>query len=100
MLTTEEFKEKTIQEAIKAGVSLSRHCRNAWTGERIRSNIEAYRIVHWPALVSIAIRGSRPLLDFADVADLHQIIYLGRQDQHAWDAARWEKELRAYAEMR
>lgn len=99
-LTVDEKKEEFIQRAIKAGVNLSRHCRNAWTGERTRSCIEARRIIHWTALVAIAIRGSRPLIDFADVADLDKIIYLGRQDQHTWGAARWEKELRAYIEMK
>lgn len=100
MLTVEEKKEEFIQKAIKAGVSLSRHCRNCWTGERTSSCIEASRIVHWKSLVAIAIRGSRPLLGFADIADLHNIIYLGRQDQHSWNADRWEQELRAYVEMR
>lgn len=100
MLTVEEHKEQFIQKAIKAGVCLSRYCRNPWTGERIRPCIEAAKIVHWKALVSIGIRGSHPLLDFADVADLDKIIYLGRPDQHTWDAARWEKELRAYVEMK
>ena len=95
MLNTIERREELIQQAIKAGVTLSRFCRNCWTGERTRANIEAARIVHWMALLALAHRGERPLIDYADVADLHGIIYLGRADQHTWDARRWEKELRA-----
>ncbi len=96
MLMVIEHKEQTIQNAIKAGVSLSRHCRNCWTGERTRPCISAVKITHWTALVSIAINGrGKALLDFADVGELDKIIYLGRPDQHEWDATRWEQELRA-----
>ena len=97
--TPAEAKEEIIQKAIKAGVSLSRHCRNCWTGERTRGSIAAERIIHWPALVVIGTKGSRPLIDFADVADLKEI-YLGRPDQHTWNEERWENELRAYAEKK
>ncbi len=96
LLTVDELKEQTMKQAIEAGVMLSRYCRNCWTGERTRPCISAVKITHWTSLVSIAINGrGKALLDFADTADLHKIIYLGRPDQHTWNATRWEQELRA-----
>ena len=95
MMNNEELKEYTIQEMIKAGARFSRHLRNAWTGERLRSNLSASEFtgrVHYLQLIATLPIGS-PLIDWADVADLNQF-YMGTPDQHTWDAERWEKEIR------
>jgi hypothetical protein len=64
--------------------------RDPWTGERRRpylSTGEFYGRVQ--DLVIIAGLRGKPLLDYANVADLHGF-YLGTEDQHTWTEAKWE----------
>lgn len=96
MKTQDEIRKEQIEEMIKAGTYLSRHCRNCWTGERTRSNIPAreysYKLCRLQQLASLG-GGNSPLVDWAGTADLNHF-YLTKADQHTWDEARWEKEIR------
>ena len=95
-MTAEEASEHRIQRMVKVGTELSRYCRNPFTGERTRPCVEMRQLTDWHMLIHIAgLIGYRPLIDIADIADLRGIVYLGRADQHNWNAARWEKEIRA-----
>ena len=88
--------EDRIQRMVTVGTLLSRYCRNPCTGERTRPCVEMKQLADWPMLVHIAgLKSDRPLISIADIADLRGIVYLGRADQHSWNTARWEKEIRA-----
>lgn len=85
--------DKEIEGIAEFGAVVSRHCRNAWTGEQTRPSIECERVGHpWH-------RAGRQVLDFLrlieweDVADLNQI-RLGIPGQHAWRKADWERAIR------
>lgn len=93
--TEEEKREDFIKRLAESGARFSRHCRNCWTGERTRSQLNADEFsgrVRDLVILSGLCRGG-PLLDYANVADLHGF-YLGKEDQHTWDEARWEEEIR------
>lgn len=96
MMTNEEFKEYTIKEMAKAGATFSRHLRNCWTGEKMRSCLAAEEFsgkVKYLQLIATLPLGSPPI-DWANVADLNHF-YMGAPDQHTWSEERWEKEIRS-----
>ena len=96
--TETEKKEDFIKQLIKAGTLFSRQCRNCWTGERFRSYLRYEEFCgNQRHLIIIAGLKGKPLLDYANVADLHGF-YLGADDQHQWDEKRWEKEIRSRME--
>ena len=97
MLTITEKKEQDIRRAARAGAIFSRYCRNAWTGERTRPSLEVEKVTYWPYLAWVSKLGDKPLLAYENIADLHQF-RLGRPDQHTWDEARWEQEIRRIRE--
>ena len=93
--TKEEKQDDLIDRLATAGALLSRHCRNCWTGERTRSQINANEFtgsVRDLIIIASNLHG-KALIDYASGADLHGF-YLGASDQHTWDKARWEKEIR------
>jgi hypothetical protein len=93
--TEKEKREDFIKRLAKAGARLSRHCRNAWTGERTRTYLgvdEFTGRMKDLVIISGLCRGG-PLLDYANVADLHGF-YLGAEDQHTWSEDKWEEEIR------
>ena len=93
--TREEQREEFIQKLVQAGVRFSKHCRNCWTGERIRAYLPVEKFSgNYRHLICISsLPRGKALIDYANVADLHGF-YLGREDQHLWDAKKWEKEIR------
>jgi len=93
--TKEERKEDFIKRMAKAGATFSKHCRNSWTGDKTRTtlNLENFGGCRNDLLSILNLRGE-PLFDFSTTADLNTL-YLGCQDQHNWDQAQWEKEIRA-----
>jgi hypothetical protein len=92
--TVVEKREQDIKRAAIAGAMLSRYCRNSWTGERIRVMLEREKVQYANYLVAVSTLGDKPLLGYSNCAGL-DCFYLGRQDQHLWDAERWEAEIRA-----
>ena len=94
--TEEEKRDDAIDRLATAGALLSRHCRNCWTGERTRSGLSADGFTgrNTDLIIIASNLLGNPLIDYANVADLHEF-YLGTPDQHTWDKARWEKEIRA-----
>lgn len=93
--TKEEKREDFIKRLAKTGALLSRYCRNAWTSERTRSQLNVNEFGGRSRDLIIIARSlmGDPLIDYANVADLHGF-YLGKPDQHTWDVERWEKEIR------
>ena len=96
MFLKPEFKEVAIKEMAKAGASFSRHLRNPFTKECERVTIRIERFGGKTRFLQmLALIGDCPLVDISCCADLDGVVYMGRDGQHLWNEARWEKEIRA-----
>lgn len=93
--TEKEKREDFIKRLAESGARFSRHCRDCWTGERTRSQLNADEFSGRVRDLIVIARNliGDGLLDYANVADLHGF-YLGKPDQHTWDVDRWEEEIR------
>lgn len=82
---------ENIDTLIWVGATISRQCRNCWTGEQLYTRIPFGRVIaggmkHWLALEAIG------LLAVEDIADLRQI-GLVKIGQHSWSKEEWEKRI-------
>jgi hypothetical protein len=95
MLTVDELREQNIKGMAEAGAKFSRHCRNCWTGERIRTSLNVSEFTgrrkYLHMIISLPVGG--PLLDYSNTADL-DTYYTGKANQHTWSVERWEREIR------
>ncbi len=89
--------EETIKGIAKFGAQISRHCRNAWTGEQMRVSVECAKVGHPYHKAGRQILDYLGLIEWENVADLNQF-RLGVSGQHAWTARDWEQAIRFRAE--
>jgi len=87
---------KQIERLAEFGAVVSRHCRNAMTGEQIRVSISAANLTggHGGANEAIALE-FMGLMAYENVADLCQF-RLGKPGQHSWREVDWERAIRNF----
>ena len=88
-----QLTHEEIEGIAEFGAVVSRHCRNAWTGEQTRVSVECDRLGHPWHKAGKQVLDFLLLVEWEHVADLDQI-RLGIPGQHSWKKADWERAIR------
>ena len=85
--------DEEIKGMAEFGATISRWCRNSWTGEQIRVSVGCDKVGHPWHKAGRQVLDYLHLIAWENVADLNQF-RLGVPGQHAWKKADWERAIR------
>lgn len=85
-------RKELVNKLAKAGAQLSKHCRIPFSND---VDCPSIRLSNFSGNQNdlITLHRLTMLIDYADIADLHGVVYLGKGEQHLWDEKRWSQEI-------
>lgn len=87
------WSDAQITDLARVGALISRHLRNAWTGEQDATSIPIRRLGGRYSIAAFSILESMELLAYENIADLNQVRIV-KYGQHSWQQADWERAIR------